>query len=69
MLIQSKKMAMVNAVMTCSHCHLLSGCIVSDLKGKERTEINSYFDELSCKSIDWIFSYHESCPYRGRLKI
>jgi len=59
----------VNVVMTCKYCHPLSGCILSDLKGKEKTEINSYLEGLSNKTFERIISYHESCPYKDRLVI
>jgi hypothetical protein len=67
--LQSETAAIVNLVMNCKYCHPLSGCILSDLKGKKKQEIRHHLKGLSEKTFERIISYHESCPYRDRLVI
>ncbi len=67
MALQNEVISIVNSVMNCNYCRPLSGCIVSDLKGKEKQEIKIHLNELSEKALDRIISYHECCPYRDRL--
>ncbi len=69
MKLDSKTNAIANLVMYCQYCHPLSGCILSDLKGKKKKEINAYLNGLSDEGYQRIVSYHESCPYRDRLTI
>ena len=53
--------------MICTHCHPLSGCILSDLKGKKKQEIMSCLSVLTEDGLNRILSYHESCPYQGKI--
>lgn len=58
-----------NLAMVCSHCHPLSGCILSDLKGKKKHEIMSCLSVLTEDGLNRILSYHESCPYRDKVMV
>lgn len=64
---QNEITSMVNFVMNCSHCRPLSGCIMSDLKGKQKSEVQVHFHGLSEQALQRIASYHQFCPYRERL--
>ena len=65
--LQNKITTNVNLVLNCSFCQPLSGCVLSNLKGKKKNEIKTYLHGLSEKNLDRIISYHECCPYRERL--
>lgn len=69
MKMQAETTSIINLVMNCKYCHPLSGCIVSDLKGKKKSEIRAHLRGLNEAAFDRIRSYHESCPYRSRLAI
>jgi len=69
MKLDSRTNAIANLVNNCQYCHPLTGCIVSDLKGKKKKEIKDYINELSDAAYQRIVSYHESCPFRDRLAI
>lgn len=56
-------------VMFCAHCQPLSGCILSDLKGKKKHEIMRSLSVLTEDGLNRILSYHESCPYRDKVMI
>lgn len=59
----------VNSVLYCSHCQPLSGCIISDLKGKKKADLQKDLSRMSKKTLERILSYHSTCPYRNRLAI
>lgn len=58
---------LASLAMTCPHCHPLSGCILSDLKGKKKQEIVSRLNVLTEEGLNRILSYHETCPYQEKI--
>ena len=66
---QNRITTIVNLVLHCMYCQPLSGCILSDLKGKQKQEIFSHLNGLTEDSLERIFSFHEHCPYQGKLAI
>ena len=66
---QDKLVIVANKVVQCPYCMPLSGCIVSDLKGKNIQEIISRLSVLTDDAISQIISFHESCPYQDRMAI
>ena len=68
-MLSSKQVAIANLVMNCIHCQPLSGCILSHLKGKSREEIFSNLGVLTDAGLNRIISFHECCPYRGKIAI
>jgi len=69
MQLQNKTASIANCVLYCRFCHPMSGCILSDLKGKQKGEIYTRLKEMSEKALDRIISYHQSCPYREKLMV
>ena len=66
---ESKMTSIVNLVMNCNYRQPLTGCILSDMKGKDKSEIKSSLRCLNEKGLERIISFHESCPYSKRLAI
>ena len=66
---QNKIIDIANLVMNCAYCQPLSGCILSDLKGKKKQEIFSSLSVLTEDGLSRIFSYHECCPYQEKVAI
>jgi|GEM_PF-1928825 len=67
---QEKKMVTIaNIVANCAYCQPLTGCILSDLKGKTREEIIGSLRVLSGDFLNRILSFHESCPYQEKVGI
>jgi hypothetical protein len=58
-----------NLVLYCQHCHPLSGCILSNLKGKEKDEIFALLKDMGELNLERIISFHQCCPYRDRLMV
>ncbi len=55
--------------MNCVYCQPTSGCILSDLKDKTKTEIMSSLNVLTEDGLDRIISFHACCPFRHNLAI
>jgi hypothetical protein len=66
---QDKQIQIANLAMNCSHCQPLSGCILSDLKGKKRQEIVTHLRVLTEDGLNRIIAFHESCPYHNQVMI
>ena len=66
---QNKIIDIANLVMHCAYCQPLSGCILSDLKGKKKEEIFSSLSVLTEDGLNRIISYHECCPYQEKVAI
>ena len=66
---QTKIEYLMSLADTCHHCHPRSGCILSGLKGKNMDEIFSHLSGMGEQALERICSYHEACPYRGRVPI
>ena len=58
-----------NLVRHCAYCQPLSGCILSNLKGKNQQEIINSLSALPDSGIRRIIAFHEGCPYREKIAI
>lgn len=67
MKMQNKLVTIANWVTNCAHCQPLSGCILSDLKGKEMQHIIASLNVLTEDVINRIISFHDCCLYRDKL--
>ena len=65
----NKRVKIANWVMNCAYCQPRSGCILSDLKCKEKQEIFSTLDVLTDKGLDRIISFHECCTFQHNVLI
>lgn len=67
MSLHTEQVRIANWVMNCAHCQPLSGCILSDLKGKKRQEIITSLNVLTDAGVKRLLSFHESCPYSEKM--
>ncbi len=65
----SKRVRIANLAMNCAYCRPLSGCLMSDLKCKQKAEILASLDGLTEAGLDRLISFHESCSFRHNLPI
>ena len=65
----NKRVRIANLTMNCAYCQPLSGCILSDLKGKKKQEIFSSLNVLTDDGLERIISFHECCTFRHNVLI
>lgn len=56
-----------NIVTHCPHCRPLSGCLLSNLKGKPWQEIFTSLCEMTREELNQIIAFHQSCPYQSQI--
>lgn len=66
---QDNHIMITNLVMNCIYCQPLSGCILSDLKGKKKQEILDSLKVLTEDGINRIIYFHECCPYKEKVSV
>ena len=58
---------LANIVTHCPRCRPLSGCLLSNLKGKPWQEIFSNLCEMTVEELSQMISFHQSCPYQSEI--